>query len=49
MNSSLIGWNAFAETLGFGFEPPMQASFVVDEKYRCVSNFNPIFVETQKK
>ena len=43
-NGSLIGWNAFSETLGFGFEPPQQGSFVVDDRYGAVSNFNPIFV-----
>jgi len=45
VNGSLIGWNAYAERLGFGFEPPAQASFVVDEKHKVVSNFNPILVE----
>lgn len=44
VNGSLIGWNAFAESKGFGFEAPMQASFVVDERHPIVSNFNPILV-----
>ncbi len=44
-NGSLIGWNSFAEWIGVGFEDPMQCSFVVDEKYGMVSNFNPIIVD----
>lgn len=45
VNGSLIGWNAYAESKGFGYEEPMQASFVVDEEHRLVSNFNPILVK----
>lgn len=45
VNGSLIGWNAYAEGKGFGYEPPMQCSFVIDEEYQLVSNFNPILVQ----
>ena len=45
VNGSLIGWNAYAEAKGFGFEPPMQCSFVIDEEHKLVSNFNPILVQ----
>src|SRR5690606_681200 len=31
-NGSLIGWNAYAERIGCGYEEPMQASFVIDER-----------------
>lgn len=45
VNGSLIGWNAYAEAKGFGYEEPMQASFVIDDRYGLVSNFNPILVK----
>jgi hypothetical protein len=45
VNGSLIGWNAYAEFIGCGYEPAMQGSFVIDERYKLVSNFNPIIVE----
>lgn len=45
VNGSLIGWNAYAEWLGVRYEEPMQASFVVDSRYRLVSNLNPIMVK----
>lgn len=48
-NGSLIGWNDFAEKLGCAYQDPLQASFVVDELYRLVSNFNPILVEPRKR
>jgi len=48
-NGSLIGWNDFAEKIGCSFEPPQQCSFVVDERYRVVSNFNPILVTSRGK
>lgn len=44
VNGSLIGWNAYAEWLGVRYEEPMQTSFVIDSRYRLVSNFNPIMV-----
>lgn len=43
-NGSLIGWNDFAEWVGCGYEDPVQTSFVVDEKHKLVSNYNPIIV-----
>lgn len=49
VNGSLIGWNDFADSKGFGYEPPQQASFVIDEKYRIVSAFSPIVVAKAKK
>lgn len=48
VNGSLIGWNAYAEFIGCGFEPPMQGSFVVDERYKLVNHFNPIIVDKQR-
>ena len=48
-NGSLIGWNDFAERIGCPFDDPQQASFVVDEKFKVVSNFNPILVDKPKK
>lgn len=47
-NGSLIGWNDFAEALGCAFEDPQQVSFVVDERYKVVSNFNRILVGEHK-
>lgn len=47
-NGSLIGWNDFAEWIGAGYEDPMQTSFVVDERYGIVSNFNPIIVTKRR-
>ena len=44
-NGSLIGWNAFAEEIGCSFEDPMQTSFVVDERYKIVSNYNAVIVK----
>lgn len=44
-NGSLIGWNDFADRIGCPYEDPRQASFVVDERFKIVSNFNPIIVE----
>jgi hypothetical protein len=44
-NGSLIGWNDFADRIGYGFEEPLQGSFVVDDRYKMVSNFNPIVVK----
>lgn len=43
-NGSLIGWNPFADFTGCEFEPPQQASFVVDSKHKICCNFNPILV-----
>lgn len=48
-NGSLIGWNGYADRGGFGFEQPLQASFVIDAKHRIVSNLNPILVDKAKK
>lgn len=48
-NGSLIGWNSYAERYGFEFEAPQQASFVVDSRYKVVSNINRILVEKAKK
>jgi len=48
-NGSLIGWNSFAEAIGCSYEDPQQVSFVIDERYRVVSNFNPILVTKPKK
>ncbi len=44
-NGSLIGWNAYAENKGLGYEPAQQGSFVVDAKYKVFSAMNPILVE----
>ena len=43
-NGSLIGWNDFAEWIGCPYSDPMQGSFVIDERHKIVSNFNPIIV-----
>jgi hypothetical protein len=43
-NGSLIGWTPFAENLGFEYEHPAQASFVIDAKHRTPSAMNPVFV-----
>ena len=48
VNGSLIGWNAYAERIGCGYEEPMQASFVIDERYQLLSNFNPIIVKRDR-
>lgn len=48
-NGSGIGWNDFAEWLGVGYEDPVQTSFVVDERHKVVSNFNPILLTKTKK
>lgn len=48
-NGSLIGWNDFAERIGAPFEDPLQCSFVVDERYHLVSNWNPIIVTKPKR
>lgn len=45
VNGSLIGWNAYADRIGCAYEDPLQGSFVVDERYRLVSNFNPLIVK----
>lgn len=44
VNGSLIGWNDFAERYGFPFEPPQQTSFLVDQNFRMVNNYNMIRV-----
>lgn len=48
-NGSLIGWNDFADSIGAGFEDPKQCSFVVDDRFKVVSNFNPILVDKKSK
>lgn len=48
-NGSLIGWNSYAERYGFDFQAPMQASCVIDSRYKVVSNINPILVEKARK
>ncbi len=48
-NGSLIGWNAFADAIGCAYEPPAQTSFVVDERYRLVSNYNAVIVQKERK
>lgn len=48
-NGSLIGWNAFAEQIGCGFEEPAQTSFIVDERYRVVSNYNAVIVQKSSR
>ncbi len=48
-NGSLIGWNDFAEAIAAGYEDPQQCSFVIDERYKIVSNFNPILVTKPRK
>jgi len=48
-NGSLIGWNAYAERLGCAYQDPLQCSFVVDERYKVVSNFNPILVTPRRR
>ncbi len=44
VHNSLIGWNAFAEWISCPYDDPQQCSFVVDERYQQVNNFNPIVV-----
>ena len=44
-NGSLIGWNSYADAKGFGYEPPQQASWLIDERRRCASQFTPITVD----
>lgn len=44
-NGSLIGWNLYADSKGLAYEEPVQASFVIDERHKLVSNFNPILVK----
>ncbi len=48
-NGSLIGYNAFAEFLGFAPEPPMQISFIIDELHKEPCSFQPIFVTKASK
>jgi hypothetical protein len=48
-NGSLIGWNLYAEAKGLSFQDPLQCCFVVDDQYKTVSHFNPIFVTPRKK
>jgi hypothetical protein len=47
-NGSLIGWNLYAESKGFSYQDPYQCCFVVDERYKTVSYFNPIFVQAKR-
>lgn len=49
VNGSLIGWNAYAEEIGCSFQEPLQCSFVIDEKYHLLNNFNPIVVQRRRK
>lgn len=48
-NGSLIGWNDFAERIGCSYEDPQQCSFVVDNRFKVVSNWNPIIVDKRLK
>ena len=48
-NGSLIGYNDFAERIGCPYEDPMQTSFVIDERYKLVSHYNPILVQKAHK
>jgi hypothetical protein len=48
-NGSNIGWNDFAERFGFPFEKPAQTSFVVDEKYRLVNQYNAVLVDKARR
>jgi len=48
-NGSLIGWNSFAEAIACSYQDPQQFSCVIDERYRVVSNFNPILVTKPRK
>lgn len=43
VNSSLIGYNAFAQECGFAVEPPTQTLFFVEE-HRGLTGIEPIFV-----
>lgn len=43
-NSSLIGWNAYAEHKGLEFEEPQQCCYVIDSERLVRSAFSPIFV-----
>ena len=45
VNGSLIGYNDFAERIGCPYEIPAQTSFVVDERYLQVNNYNKIIVD----
>jgi hypothetical protein len=48
-NGSSIGWNDFADQMGCSYQEPTQCSFVVDERHKLVSNYNPIIVERKTK
>jgi hypothetical protein len=48
VNGSLIGWNDFADRIACAYQEPLQASFVVDSRYKLVSAFNPILVEKRR-
>ena len=43
-NGSLIGYNAYAVAIKASFEPPQQAFFLVNRKYRSKTMATPIFV-----
>lgn len=43
-NSSLIGYNAFAQVIGAATEPPSQAFFLVNKKFKAKTMATPIFV-----
>lgn len=49
VNGSLIGYNAFAQQINAGFEPPQQAFCLLDSKRRCISSFRPIWVDDPKE
>ena len=43
VNGSTKGYDEFAQSHGFSYEPPQQSFFLVDHKHNVVSTSNPIF------
>jgi hypothetical protein len=43
VNGSTKGYDEFAQSHGFSYEPPQQSFFLVDHEYNMVSTSNPIF------
>jgi len=44
-NGSLIGYNAFANTIGAAFEKPTQAFFLINKKFNSKTMATPIFLD----
>lgn len=45
LNGSLKGWDEYAASHGFSYEPPMQGLFVMDRTRRAVTSRIPIFCD----